>query len=105
MDTIASPWRYDARTPERAPVAHSTTACDFAVSKIGDAAIVGRVRQAGAIVTSYRKSAQLEWCSAFCGRRAARTEPGAWCGLDARRVAGRSRSADRQLPHAVAGFA
>jgi len=36
-------------------------------------------------VTSYRKSAQLEWCFACCGRRAARTEPGAWCG----RAAGR----------------
>jgi len=57
--------------PERAPVAHSPMACDFAVSKIGDAA-VGRVREAGAIVTSDRKSAQLEWCFAFLRRRAAR---------------------------------
>jgi hypothetical protein len=31
------------------------------VSKIGDAAVVGRFREAGALVTSYRKSAQLEW--------------------------------------------
>jgi hypothetical protein len=30
------------------------------VSKIGDAAVVGRASEAGAIVTSYRKSAQLE---------------------------------------------
>jgi hypothetical protein len=60
MGTIASPWRYDARTPECAPVDHSATARDFAVSKIGDAAVVGRASEAGAIVTSYRKSAQLE---------------------------------------------
>jgi hypothetical protein len=32
MGTIASPWRYDARTPECAPVAHSATARDFAAT-------------------------------------------------------------------------
>jgi hypothetical protein len=42
----------------------------------------------------------------LCLLRAAQPrEPSPVHGADARRVAGRSRSADRQLPHAVAGFA